>query len=192
MLSFLPFTSDIYGGDADVHGCSSREWVRNPWQRTTSRYDPFPFLHGRCIRYVYNAQRCSVSAFQRFSVSGFRVEDFGSVRRAALTEGDQVDSRARWKTTVPITVRNILGDRLCTYTVESDLVGMTGDAELVVPPHGKLQTKDTQNAAKATTKKARFCWRCLRTGSSRPQARGCESIAREQRLAKHTCKQAKL
>jgi len=55
----------------------------------------------------------------------------------------KVDSRARWKTTVPITVRNILADRLCTYTVESDLVGMTGDAELVVPPH-ETATYDLQ------------------------------------------------
>lgn len=43
-----------------------------------------------------------------------------------------MECQARSRSTVRFPVRNILGSADCTYTVESDLIGMTGPQELTV------------------------------------------------------------
>jgi hypothetical protein len=47
--------------------------------------------------------------------------------------------KARWRSSVKISVRNLLGNEECRYRVEADLLGLSGAPELVVPAGGTAE-----------------------------------------------------
>jgi len=50
-----------------------------------------------------------------------------------------ITCKARWRSSVKVSVRNLLGNQECLYKVECDLMGLSGSSELVVPANGTAE-----------------------------------------------------